>query len=91
MDPATTHAEVVRIATYDAEHGLRGWHEREEIVAVGVTSDGAVTISANEHGLRGLARELLGFAQTGVPDGEEVYLMSKGQAPILASGSPSLR
>jgi hypothetical protein len=90
MDPAPTHAEVVRVATYDTDHGLHGWHDREEVVSVRLAA-GTVVITANESGLRGLARELLGLAQRGVPDGTEVFLMSKGQAPTLASGSPSLR
>lgn len=91
MDPTVTHEEVVQVPTYDSAFGIRGWHGNDEAISVRVAPDGGVAIVANEEGLRGLARELLTLAQDRVPDGSEVYLMSKGQAPTLASGSPSLR
>jgi hypothetical protein len=90
MDSIETHPEIVQVPTYDVATGLRGWHDNDELLSVRVSPDGGITISANPAGLRGLARELLGLAQQGVPEGNEVYLTSKGQAPTLAPGSPSL-
>jgi hypothetical protein len=49
-----------------------------------------VAIQGNLKGLRGLARELLTLAQDDVPPGSSLYLMSKGQAPTLATGSAAL-
>lgn len=91
MEPIDSHSEIVQVPTYDSRMGLRGWHGRDEYLSVRVDSDGSVTIFANPAGLRGLARELLSLAQQGVPNGNEIYLMSKGQAPSLAQGSSSLR
>jgi hypothetical protein len=84
------HAETIEIATYSLTTGLPGWHDGEERIAIRVAR-GEVIISANPAGLRGLARELLGLAQEGVPDGNEVYLMSEGHLPLLAVDSPPLR
>jgi hypothetical protein len=90
MEHAHTHAEIVHVPTYDSSIGVTGWHDVSEVVEVRVSSDD-VRIFANESGLRGLARELLSLAQEGVPDGSEVYLTAKGQAPTLVDGSVSLR
>jgi hypothetical protein len=91
MDQTQTHAEIVPVTTYDPTTGvLGGSHDVDEIVMVRLFEDG-VGIFANEQGLRALARQLLTLAQRGVPDGSELYLTSKGQAPTLADDSQPLR
>jgi hypothetical protein len=91
MDGFETTAVEVAIWPYDRNRGVVSWHEKGERIKVTLIGDHEVAIAANREGLLGLARELLTLAQSTVPSGQEVYLMSKGQAPVLAPGSPSMR
>ena len=91
MDAFETTAIEVAIWPYTRNRGVVSWHELGERITVTFSGDHGVAIAANREGLIGLARELLTLAQPTVPGGSEVYLMSKGQAPTLSPGSPSLR
>ena len=81
----------IDVGVYSSERGVVGWHETTERIAVKVGDDGRVAVVANRAGLWGLARDLLTLAQEDVPDGRDIYLMSKGQGPALVEGSHSLQ
>ncbi len=91
MNDFETVTVEIPVRPYNPSTGVVSWHDGDEDLSIRIDSDkNTVVIRGNGEGIRGLARELLTLSEDDVPPGSNVYMMSKGQAPTLATGSASL-